>query len=219
MDAYHPETVFSSIDQAGRYAYGKQPQIAGWNLARLGEAMMPLFDDDQDKALAEANEALQGYGALFGAAYLAVLRAKFGLVDEREEDGALAQGFLKLLIDNGTDYTQAFRRLSEGTARGLFEEPAAYDAWETAYRARLAEAPQDEAARRAAMQAVNPVYIPRNHKVEEALAAAIQDDDYAPFEALLDAISHPFDERPGLEAYATPQSAEEAARYRTYCGT
>ncbi len=219
MDAYHPETVFSSIDQTGRYAYGKQPQIAGWNLARLGEALLPLLADDQDAAVEIANDVLKSYGGIFGAAYLAVLRRKFGLSAEQEDDAELAQSFLKLLADNGTDYTQAFRHLSDGTARGLFEEPAGYDAWEIKYRARLAQEPQDDATRRTAMLAANPLYIPRNHKVEEALAAAIQEDDYGPFERLIAVLAKPFEERPGLEAYASPQSAEEARRYRTYCGT
>jgi len=219
MDAYHPETVFSSIDQTGRYAFGKQPQIAGWNLARLGEAMLPLLAEDPDAAVEIANEVLKSYGATFGAAYLAVLRRKFGLFTEQEGDGELAQSFMKLLMDNGTDHTQAFRRLGDGTARGLFEEPAGYDAWEIKWRARLAGEPQDEATRRAAMQAVNPVYIPRNHKVEEALAAAIQEDDYGPFERLIAVLARPFEERPGLEAYAAPQSVDEARRYKTYCGT
>ncbi len=219
MDAYHPETVFSSIDQTGRYAYGKQPQIAGWNLARLGEAMLPLLADDQDAAVAIANEVLGTYGAIFGAAYLAVLRRKLGLFTEQESDGELAQSFLKLLADNGTDYTLAFRRLADGTARGLFEEPAGFDSWEIGWRARLSGEPQDEATRRAAMQAANPAYIPRNHKVEEALAAAIQEDDYAPFEALIAVLAKPFDERPGLEAYARPPTEDEARNFRTYCGT
>jgi len=219
MDAYHPETVFSSIDQTGRYAYGKQPQIAGWNLARLGEALLPLLADDPDAAVEIANDVLKSYGAIFGAAYLAVLRQKFGLFTEQENDGELAQSFLKLLADSGTDYTLAFRRLGDGTARNLFDEPAGFDAWDTKWRARLAQEPQDDATRRAAMQAANPVYIPRNHKVEEALAAAIQEDDYAPFEKLIAVLAKPFEERPGLEAYATPASADEARRYRTYCGT
>jgi uncharacterized protein YdiU (UPF0061 family) len=218
MDAYHPETVFSSIDQTGRYAFGKQPQIAGWNLARLAECLLPLFDDDQDAALAQANESLSAYGEIFGKAYLAVLRRKFGLSTEQDGDGELAQSFMKLLMDNGTDYTLAFRHLSNGTARGLFEEPAAFDAWDATYRARLAQEPQDEATRRAAMLAVNPLYIPRNHKVEAALAAAIQEDDYAPFEELLAVVAKPFDERPGFESYAEPPSGD-SKNYRTYCGT
>jgi uncharacterized protein YdiU (UPF0061 family) len=218
MDAYHPETVFSSIDQTGRYAYGKQPQIAGWNLARLGEALLPLFDEDSDAALAQANESLQAYGEIFGKAYLAVLHRKFGLFTEQDGDGELAQSFMKLLMDNGTDYTLAFRHLSNGTARGLFEEPAAFDAWDVKYRARIAQEPQDEATRRAAMLAVNPVYIPRNHKVEAALAAAIQDDDFAPFEELIAVLAKPFEEQPEFADYANPPSGD-SKNYRTYCGT
>src|SRR5207248_2435770 len=156
MDAYHPETVFSSIDRLGRYAYGKQPQIAGWNLARLGEALMPLFDDNEERALEQANESLKSYGDLFGAAYLGGLRRKFGFFTERDDDRELVQSFLKLLMDNGIDYTLAFRRLGNG------EMPVDDQEWAARYRARLALEPQDEATRRTAMQAVNPLYIPRN---------------------------------------------------------
>jgi serine/tyrosine/threonine adenylyltransferase len=210
MDAYHPETVFSSIDRMGRYAYGKQPQIAGWNLARLGEALMPLFDDNEEKALAQANESLKRYGDLFGAAYLGGLRRKFGLFTARDDDGELIQGFLKLLMDNGLDYTLAFRQLSKG------EMPVDDQAWAVRYRARLALEPQDEATRRTAMQAVNPLYIPRNHRVEAALKAAIENDDYGPFEELLAVLARPFEERAEFAAYAEPPSEEDQRNFRTY---
>jgi uncharacterized protein YdiU (UPF0061 family) len=213
MDAYHLETVFSSIDRMGRYAYGKQPQIAGWNLARLGEALMPLFDDDEEKAIEQANESLKRYGDLFGAAYLGGLRRKFGLFTERDDDGELVQGFLKQLMDNGLDYTLAFRRLSNGAM------PVEDTTWADRYRARLALEPQHEATRRAAMQAVNPLYIPRNHRVEAALNAAIENDDYGPFEELLAVLARPFEERPEFAAYAEPPSEEDRRNFRTYCGT
>jgi uncharacterized protein YdiU (UPF0061 family) len=217
MDSYHPETVYSSIDQYGRYAYGKQPQIAAWNLARLGEALMPLFDDDQEKALAMANESLGRYGEAFGAAYLAGLRRKFGLFTERDEDRPLIQGFLKILMDNGLDYTLAFRRLGRG------ETPVDGDGsiadWTETYRRRLALEPQDAAARRTAMEAVNPAYIPRNHRVEEALSAAIENDDYGPFETLLEVLAKPFEERREFAAYLEPPSEEQQRNYRTFCGT
>jgi len=213
MDAYHPETVFSSIDRLGRYAYGKQPQIAGWNLARLGEALMPLFDDNEEKALEQANESLKRYGDLFGAAYLGGLRRKFGLFTEHDDDHALIQGFLKLLMDNGLDYTLAFRRLGNG------EMPVDDADWTARYRARLALEPQDEATRRAAMQAVNPLYIPRNHRVEAALKAAIENDDYGPFEELLVVLARPFEERAEFAAYAEPPSEDDRRNFRTYCGT
>ena len=209
MDAYDPETVFSSIDQHGRYAYGNQPQIAAWNLARLAEALLPLFDDDEDKALEQANESLQRYGDLFSAAYLAGLRRKFGLFTERDEDRELVQTFLKSLMDSGLDYTLAFRRLSDG------EIPVEEPDWATRYRARLALEPQDEATRRAAMQAVNPLYIPRNHRVEAALAAAIEREDFAPFEELLVVLARPFEERREFAAYAEPPP-EGQRDYRTY---
>ena len=212
MDAYHPETVFSSIDQFGRYAYGKQPQIAGWNLARLGEAMMPLFDDDQDKALAEANAALQTYGDHFGRAYIAGLRRKLGLFTEQEDDAQLAQAFLKILADNGADHTLAFRRLCDG------EMLVADEDWAARYRKRLELEPQDAATRRAAMQAVNPAYIPRNHRVEAALTAAIENDDYGPFEELLTVLAKPFDGRAEFATYAEPPP-DGSGNYRTFCGT
>jgi uncharacterized protein YdiU (UPF0061 family) len=210
MDTYHPETVFSSIDQYGRYAYGKQPQIAGWNLARLGEALMPLFDEDQEKALAMANESLTRYGELFGVSYLAGLRRKFGFFTEREEDAELIQGFLKLLMDNGLDYTVSFRRLGRG------ETPFDDGGWAQKYRTRLAKEPQDAADRRTAMDAANPIYIPRNHRVEAALSAAIDNDDYAPFETLLEVLARPFEERPEFADYAEPPSEEQQRSYRTY---
>jgi len=219
MDAYHPETVFSSIDQMGRYAYAKQPQIGGWNMARLGEALMPLFADDTDEALKQANESLQGYNAHFGRALIAGLRRKLGLFTEQDGDGELAQAFFNVLADNGIDFTQAFRRLGEDTARSLFDEPAAFDAWELRWRARLAQEPQDKTARRAAMAAANPIYIPRNHKIEAALAAATERDDYRTFEELLTVLSKPFEERTEFADYAGPPSAEEQRNFRTFCGT
>lgn len=214
MDTYHPETVFSSIDRTGRYAYGKQPQILGWNLARLGEALMPLFDADPEKAVTIANESLKKYGDLFGAAYLAGLRRKFGLFSERDEDRELVQGFLKLLMDNGLDHTLSFRRLSRGQMPEVDD-----DGWVQRYRERLAKEPQDEATRQAAMLAVNPAYIPRNHRVEAALSAAAENDDLGPFEELLKVLAKPFEERPEYAAYAEPPSEDEARNYRTFCGT
>lgn len=224
MDAYHPETVFSSIDQYGRYAYGKQPQIAGWNLARLGEALLPLFSEDSDTAMAQANESLARYGALFGTAYLSVMRAKLGLFTEQESDAELAQGLLKILADNGTDHTLAFRRLCDAAAgsnegvRRLFENATDFDQWTSRWQQRLGAEQRDDAALRAAMQTVNPAYIPRNHRVEAALSAAIELEDLAPFEELLAVLAKPFEERPEYAAYAEPPSEDQRV-YRTFCGT
>jgi uncharacterized protein YdiU (UPF0061 family) len=216
MDIYHPETVFSSIDQFGRYAYGKQPQIGGWNMARLGEALMPLFADDADEALKLANESLQTWNVQFVRALLAGLRRKLGLFTEQDGDGELAQAFFNVLADNGVDFTLAFRRLGEGTARGLFDGPAPFDAWEQRWRSRIAQESQDEAARREAMRLANPLYIARNHRVEAALAAATERDDYGPFEELLTVLAQPFAERPEFAAYAEPPSEEERRNFRTY---
>jgi uncharacterized protein YdiU (UPF0061 family) len=215
MDVYHPETVFSSIDQTGRYAYAKQPQIAGWNMARLGEALMPLFSGDPGEALKQANESLQTYNVQFGRALIAGLRHKLGLFTEQESDGELAQALFNVLADSGIDFTQAFRRLGEGTARGLFDEPAPFDAWEKRWRERIAQEPQDETTRRDAMRAANPIYVPRNHRVEAALSAAIERDDYGPFEELLTVLAQPFAERPEFAAYAQPPSEEEQRNFRT----
>jgi len=224
MDAYHPETVFSSIDQYGRYAYGKQPQIAGWNLARLGESLLPLFSEDSDTALAQANESLAAYSAHFGKAYLAIQRGKLGLATEQDGDAELAQAFLKLLADNGVDYTIAFRALcnaaagDESVLRHLFDEPSALASWIGQWRTRLDLEPQDSSARRASMQAINPAYIPRNHRVEAALAAAIEHDDLGPFEELLTVLAKPYEERAEFARYAEPPTEEQRVR-QTFCGT
>jgi uncharacterized protein YdiU (UPF0061 family) len=177
---------------------------------------MPLFSGDPDEALNQANESLQTYNVQFGRALIAGLRRKLGLFTGQDGDGELAQAFFKVLADNGIDFTQAFRRLGDGTARGLFEEPAPFDAWEQRWRDRIAQEPQDEATRRDAMHSANPIYIARNHRVEAALAAAIERDDYGPFEELLAVLAQPFAERPEFEAYALPPSEEEQRNFRTY---
>lgn len=215
MEAYSPGTVFSSIDHQGRYAYGNQPLILGWNLARFAETLVAFFDKDEARAVEIANERLGGIAAIYKAEWLAVMRAKLGLQGEDPGDAALVEEFLAALV--GTDWTLAFRRLADavddaGTLRPLFEETSRLDAWLPRWRARLAP---DAAAR---MRAVNPIYVPRNLKVEEALAAA-EAGDMAPFEALLAVISDPFTERPGLDAYALPAPQEFVGQFRTFCGT
>ena len=217
MDKYHPETVFSSIDQMGRYAYGRQPQIAGWNMARFGETLMPLFADDQDEAVKLANESLATFNPAFSKALVGGLRRKLGLFTEQEGDGQLAQDLFNIMAEHGIDFTLMFRRLSkdDAAARALYEEPTGFDAWLARWKVRCEAEPQDDATRRAAMQAVNPAYIPRNHRVEEALAAATTDADFAPFERLLEVITRPFDERREFAAYAEPPEGDTSS-YRTY---
>jgi uncharacterized protein YdiU (UPF0061 family) len=220
LDAYHPETVFSSIDQQGRYAYGNQPGIAHWNLARLAECLLPLIDEDDDAAIAQAQEALSGYAARFGAAWRDGLLRKVGLTSAQEGDEDLLQDLLARMAANQADFTLTFRQLADAAegddrVRAQFADPAAFDQWAIGWRARLAREP---AGRGAAMRSVNPAYIPRNHLVEEALAAAVQHDDLAPFEALLAVLERPFEDQPGRERHALPPRPEERVT-ATFCGT
>ncbi|MCA2970164.1 MAG: YdiU family protein [Acidobacteriaceae bacterium] len=221
LDTYHPATVFSSIDHRGRYAYGQQPSIARWNLTRFAETLLPLIDADPQAAIAPATAVLEEFATHYDAAWLAGMRAKLGLLAPPEPaDLALANSFLSLLETHKVDYTRAFRALSaaargdDAPLRALFSHPAPLDAWAPLWRARLA----DPAASARAMDAVNPLYIPRNHLVEAALAAAVERDDLAPFTALLDVLAQPFTPRPGLEPYTEP-APPGSAPYRTFCGT
>ena len=226
MDAYNPATVFSSIDQHGRYAYGNQPRIAVWNLARLAETLLPLLSEDQDKAVEIAQEALAAFSPAFEAAYFGGLRRKIGLTSEQEGDITLVNDLLKAMAENEADFTLTFRRLCDAASdpsadaevRALFTDPTAYDSWAARWRWRLDEEAADPTAIRAAMRAVNPAYIPRNHRVEAALNAAIERDDFVPFEQLLEVLARPFEERAGFEGYATPPEPEERV-LQTFCGT
>ena len=225
MDAYDPATVFSSIDHGGRYAYGNQPHIAPWNLARLAEALLPLLGEG-DAAMASAKEALQAFGSRFETAYLRGLRRKAGLSTEREGDADLLQDLLERMAANAADFTLTFRGLcaaarapdGDDTVRALFNDSSAYDGWAARWRARLADEPMTPGERAAAMQAVNPAVIPRNRLVEAALAAAVEHGDYGPFEELLTAGERPYEDRPGFERYTVrPEPSKQA--YRTFCGT
>ena len=221
MNDYHPGTAFSSIDHGKRYAYGNQPDIAGWNMARFGETLLPLLSDDDDRALALANEALQTFPPLFAKTLLEVFRRKLGLFTEDEGDGALVDGLLAAMGENQADFTQTFRWLSTPGAktRDLFLDATAFDAWADRWRQRLAGESQHDAARPAAMQAVNPAYIPRNHRVEAALAAAVEGDDLAPFETLIAVLSRPYEDQPDDAEYAQPPTGDQSRNYRTFCGT
>ena len=225
MDAYDPATVFSSIDEHGRYAYGNQPMIAHWNLTRFAESLLPLLAPDQEQAVALAREALASFPQTFNDAYVDGLRAKLGLFETRAGDAALAQDLLDLMAANRADFTLTFRGLcgaarsveADSALRLLFEDPSAYDGWASRWRQRLAEEGGDDAAREAAMRRVNPALIPRNHLVEAAIEAAVERRDFSVFEALLDAVTTPFEERPEHRAfYDAPPPAQG---YRTFCGT
>ncbi|GAB1513090.1 protein adenylyltransferase SelO [Actinophytocola sp. KF-1] len=217
MDAFDPATVYSSIDRGGRYAYGNQPRVAEWNLARLAEALLPLFADDQDEAIALATGALDTVRPRYDAAWSAGMHAKLGLPgDHADRDGTLVAELVTLLQDNHVDHTSFHRRLA-GAARGdtepareLFLDLAAIDDWLARWRSLGPDAD--------AMDRVNPVHIPRNHLVEEALAAATA-GDLGPLEQLLAAVTAPYDERPGRERYAAPAPVDFGATYQTFCGT
>ena len=226
LDAYEPGKVFSSIDQAGRYAYANQPHMAAWNVTRLAEALLPLLDPDEDEAVVAAEKVLAGFGPAFESAYFSGLLRKIGISAEQEGDRALAQDLLKRMAENGADFTLTFRRLCDAAAepqgdspvRELFADGAAYDAWAGVWRARLHNETTGAQAIAAAMRAVNPAFIPRNHLVEEALNAAIERDDFAPFEQLLEVLSRPFDDNLAFARYALPPQPEQRV-LRTFCGT
>jgi uncharacterized protein YdiU (UPF0061 family) len=210
MDTFDPATVFSSIDERGRYAYGNQPKILQWNLARLAEALLALFDESSEAAVDAATEVLNGFAEAYERHWADGMAAKLGLA---APDRELTDDIATLMRLQKVDFTQFFRALSAGTARTLFTEPEPFDAWAARREVLLAA---DHAAVAAAMDRVNPVYIPRNHRVEEALAQA-SDGEMGPFGRLVDVVSRPFEERPGLEDYAGPAPA--GAPYVTYCGT
>jgi len=217
MEAFDPATVYSSIDTGGRYAYANQPVVAEWNLARLAEALLPLIHDDQEQAVALAVESLGGFREQYSAAWSAGMWAKLGLSEAPDDavTSALVDELLTLLGQSHVDYTSFFRALGAAArgdaepARGLFLDLAAIDAWVERWRAFGPDAD--------VMDRVNPVYVPRNHLVEQALTAATE-GDLEPLEGLLDAVAAPYDERPGLERYAAP-APDDFGAYRTFCGT
>jgi uncharacterized protein YdiU (UPF0061 family) len=216
MEAFDPATVFSSIDTWGRYAYGDQPSMAAWNLARFAETLLPLFSDDLDQALALAQESLDGFRHQYDVAWSAGMRAKFGMRDVDDDVATpLITQLLEQLQQSRVDHTSFYRLLGRAArgdvepTRGLFLDLAAFDDWLTRWRALAPDA--------AAMDRVNPVYIPRNHLVEDALAAATE-GELDPLTQLLTAVTAPYDERPGLEGYAEP-APDDFGAYRTFCGT
>ena len=226
LDDYDTGKVFSSIDRQGRYAFGNQPAMAGWNMARFAETLMPLFSTDADAALAQANESMARFPELFLRALHAGQRRKLGLLTERDGDPELAQALLDAMAEGRADFTLTFRRLCAAAAdaegdlavRSLFADPAPYDIWALRWRARLAAEPADAAARRALMEAANPAFIPRNHRVEAALAAASDQGDFSLFEELVAVLSRPYEEQPAYAAYAEPPLPDQRVT-QTFCGT
>ncbi len=226
MDHYDPAAVFSSIDEMGRYAYANQPRIALWNLTRLAECLLPLLCDDKDKAIEQAQLILGGFIAKFSAAYQSGLRQKAGLFTEREGDEALLQDLLDAMAKNQADFTLTFRALCEaaedashdGRVRELFADPDAYDQWAARWRLRIGDDPQTPTERESRMRAINPAFIPRNHRIEAVIEAAVSRDDFAPFEKLLTVLSKPYDDQPDFAEFAKPPEPDQRV-LRTFCGT
>jgi uncharacterized protein YdiU (UPF0061 family) len=224
MDGYDPGAVFSAIDAGGRYAFGNQPRVMLWNLARLAEALLPLMGEDEDAAVAQANEALSGFGPAYEAARLATMRGKMGLAEAREGDAALGDGLLEVMAAAGADFCLVFRGLcdaavgADAAVRSLFADTGGIDGWLERWRARAGEEGRSQAARREAMRAVNPAVVPRNHMVEAAIVAAVERGDFGPFERMVSVLGRPFEE--GLEAapFMLPPRPEERV-VRTFCGT
>jgi uncharacterized protein YdiU (UPF0061 family) len=233
MEAYHPRAVFSSIDAMGRYAYDRQAKIAQWNLARFAETLLPLLDDDEQRAIELASEVINAFPEIHRRYWLDGMRAKLGLrgqVDDGERvDTALVNDWLELLKNNQLDYTLAWRRLAdvaEGRVAVLRDECTdltAFDAWLQRWQARCAAEDAnpvaDQRTRAEHMRRINPWLIPRNHRVEEALTAASDDGDLQPFEQLLTALRQPYVERPELARYAEPAPQDFMAGFQTFCGT
>jgi uncharacterized protein YdiU (UPF0061 family) len=224
MDSYNPQTVFSSIDKSGRYAYENQPRIAQWNLARFAETLLPLVDGDPKRAVLEVEPIIHGFIDRYESLYFSGAHKKLGLDDPIAEiDNPLVKDWFDLMEDHAIDYTLAWRRLADAADGNseAFEElfPSANvpAAWLKRWRDRIAE--QSAVATATTLRSVNPIYIPRNHLVEEALSAATNDADLAPFEQLLEVISRPYDQRQELANYTLPASTEFTACYKTFCGT
>jgi len=228
MDQYHPDTVFSSIDQFGRYAFGNQPRITQWNMARFAECLLPLIDDDEERGIARATETLEANAEVLDAAWLDVMRGKLGLHHAESEDKTLIQELLALMRDQAADYTLGFRALADAVdapqptqAPALLEgfpQPQALANWLDAWHERLQREGLPTATVQASMRAKNPRYIPRNHRVEQAIQAAVDGDDFAPFHRLVDVVCDPFTERKESEYCATPPADHERVT-QTFCGT
>lgn len=219
MDAYDPATVFSSIDTQGRYAYGNQPQIAGWNLARLAEALLPLLHNDEDQAIQIAEGALKDYGELYFRSWFSGMRAKLGLFNEEPQDESLIVDLLEMMQKHHADYTNTFLALTfdkpEDTA---FYGTTGFTEWYEQWQARLSRQQESKAEAQQRMKNHNPAVIPRNHRVEEALQAAVEQEDYSVMEELLQALSNPYAHTPDQTKYSTLPEPSDCP-YQTFCGT
>jgi uncharacterized protein YdiU (UPF0061 family) len=226
LDAYDPGAVFSSIDRQGRYAYGNQPHAALWNLARFAETLLPIIDASAERAAELASEALATFATRFSDLSLAGVRRKLGLSGCEDGDAALAEDLLDAMHRNQADFTLTFRGLcgaaeaeaGDAGVRRLFVDPREYDEWASRWRARLTREASQPQVRAAAMRQVNPAFIPRNHRIEQAIAAAVEHRDFEPFAALSAVLSQPYRSQEGFESYAdAPRPGERV--HETFCGT
>lgn len=226
MDRYHPDTVFSFIDQGGRYAYSNQSVLAQWNLARFAETLLPLLDEDQERAVSLATDIIRGFSDQYERERRTRMNAKLGLATEQDGDEQLVDDLLQIMADNGVDFTQLFRRLADAaenpdndaTVRMLFNDPASWVQWSTRWQQRLQSegvSPEECAAR---LRRTNPAVIPRNHLIERAIREAEDEDDFSLFHQLREDLHNPFAQDPDRESrFAPPQPREQV--FRTFCGT
>ncbi|WP_041090216.1 protein adenylyltransferase SelO [Jeotgalibacillus soli] len=218
MDAYDPATVFSSIDIQGRYAYGNQPNIGGWNLARFAESLLPLLHDYQEEAVELAREAISSYPALYNLNWLTGMRAKLGIFNEEQQDQSLIEDLLSMMNKYRVDYTNTFRALTfDTTGDNTLFGTDEFKQWDELWQARLGRQEESKASSHQLMRNSNPALIPRNHRVEEALEAAVGQGDYSVMERLLDVLSNPYAHSNVQAEYTT--LTESTTPYRTFCGT
>jgi uncharacterized protein YdiU (UPF0061 family) len=228
MDAYDPATVFSSIDVNGRYAYGNQPAILTWNLTRLAETLIPLVNKDKDESIKLLTEVLQLIKPVYTNYWLSLMRSKIGLSKEEQNDIELITNLLEIMEEEKADFTNSFRLLSKAligdtqSIRKLFNNSRRFDGWMMVWQERISQEGVAEEKIASSMDKVNPMYIPRNHKVEEALEASVFDNDMKPFNSLYSILQNPYkDEIVGLESFAEPKllAPESNIPFRTFCGT
>lgn len=217
MDTYHPARLYSSIDRNGRYAYGQQPEIIVWNLAQLATSLIPLMGDDTDAAVVQATDILHSFADQYRAAWLTKFRAKLGLSLAQDGDEALINDLLARMAAQNADFTNTFRALGDGTARDQFTDPAVFDDWNAGWQTRLAQEDSTAQAQRALIRATSPALIPRNHRIEQMIEAAVA-GDYAPFERLNAALANPFEDTGEFDDLKRPPTDDEVVT-KTFCGT
>jgi uncharacterized protein YdiU (UPF0061 family) len=224
MDAYNPATVFSSIDVNSRYAYGNQPAILTWNLTRLAETLIPLVNKDKDESIKLLTEVLQLIKPVYTNYWLSLMRSKIGLSKEEQNDIELITNLLEIMEEEKADFTNSFRLLSKAligdtqSIRKLFNNSRRFDGWMMIWQERISQEGVAEEKIATSMNKINPIYIPRNHKVEEVLKAAVNENDMKPFSSLYSILQDPYKEIIGLESFSEP-APESNIPYKTFCGT